>query len=405
MSRCFFSRFLYLPPTPTYDDTAGEVFCQTIWSGRFAFDMGYISVYTCLALTIERWFAVVKPTTYRSAKSKHAVYAVILVWFIGPTVNCSTFFRIKYNAEEKQCTWTTIPFAEKELPWISLTVQSIIPYTAMVVLYSQIYYTLKKLPRLTSNRDIQLRRITVVALLACSLLILGWLPGRITFMLTKFGLLDPNGSIHFTCVMITFLNSCVNPFLYGIYSPAFRAEYKEVFHYYYRKTVKVFHHNTVKPSCEQEQSHSLSERAVSDKSNSYSVHQSTRQDISVSLQVDQVSGNSLLAKIQYNEGYAFDEPESAEKNSVSLEVDEEQGNALSVNSEYNQGYCAFSEEPASESSVSIQEDEEQAKKAYLFPEEPAFHLESITLKSVDSVPNENRLPNESVEINMNECSL
>ena len=28
--------------------------------------------------------------------------------------------------------------------------------------------------------------------------------------------------------MITFLNSCVNPFLYGIYSPAFRAEYKEV---------------------------------------------------------------------------------------------------------------------------------------------------------------------------------
>ena len=205
--------------------------------------MGYISVYTCVALTIERWFAVVKPNTYRSVKTRHAVYAVILVWFIGPAVNCSTYFRIKYDVAKKQCAWTKSPFANEELPWIALTVQSIIPYTTMVVLYSHIYYTLKRLPRLTSNRDIQLRRITVVALLACSALIVGWVPGRVTFMLTKFGHLDANGSVHFTCVMITFLNSCVNPFLYGIYSPAFRAEYKEVFRYYYRKTVNVFQHS------------------------------------------------------------------------------------------------------------------------------------------------------------------
>ena len=205
--------------------------------------MGYISVYTCVALTIERWFAVVKPNTYRSVKTRHAVYAVILVWFIGPAVNCSTYFRIKYDVAKKQCAWTKSPFANEELPWIALTVQSIIPYTTMVVLYSHIYYTLKRLPRLTSNRDIQLRRITVVALLACSALIVGWVPGRVTFMLTKFGHLDANGSVHFTCVMITFLNSCVNPFLYGIYSPAFRAGYKEVFRYYYRKTVNVFQHS------------------------------------------------------------------------------------------------------------------------------------------------------------------
>ena len=391
------SRFLYLPPTPTYNDTAGEVFCQTIWSGRFAFDMGYISVYTCLALTIERWFAVVKPTTYRSAKSRHAVYAVILVWFIGPAVNCSTFFRIKYNVDTKQCTWTTIPFAKDELPWISLTVQSIIPYTAMVVLYSHIYYALKKLPRLTSNRDIQLRRITVVALLACSLLILGWVPGRITFMLTKFGLLDPNGSIHFTCVMITFLNSCVNPFLYGIYSPAFRAEYKEVFHYYYRKTVNVFHHNTVKPSCDQEQSHSLSERAVSEKSNSYSVHPPTKQDMSVSLQVDEELGDTLSAKIHYNQGYTLaDEPASMGDDSVSLEVNENESNSLSVKSEYNQGYCTFSEEPASEEDSSLKVDKDQDNELYVSSEESVSDRESITLKSVFDQNNE------SAEIKINE---
>jgi hypothetical protein len=261
--------------------------------------MGYISVYTCVALTIERWFAVVKPNKYLSAKTRHAVYAVILVWFCGPAANCTTYFRIKYNVEEKKCVWRTIPFAEEELPWIALAVQSIIPYTTMVVLYSHIYYTLKKLPRLTSNRDIQLRRITVVALLACSALILGWVPGRVTFMLTKFGHLDPNGSIHFTCVMITFLNSCVNPFLYGIYSPAFRAEYKKVFHYYHRKTVTVFRHSHVKPTPDQVQGNSLSEKAVST--------------------LEQGNASSLSVKAEYNEGYAFTvKPASEQGNSIAL---------------------------------------------------------------------------------------
>lgn len=200
-----------------------------------AFDLGYISIYTCLALTIERWLAVLRPATYNAIKSKHAAYAVVFVWFWGPVVNATTLFRAKYVSGEKRCVWTKLPVANKELPWMDFTLQSLIPFATMVVLYVHIYYTMKKLPRLSSNRDAQLKRITVVALLACSALIVGWLPGRITFMLTKFGYLDANGELNITCVMITFLNSCVNPFLYGIYSPAFRNEYREVL----RKTLAV----------------------------------------------------------------------------------------------------------------------------------------------------------------------
>ena len=232
-----FSRFLYLPPTPTYSEAAGELFCRTIWVAWVAFDLGYISIYTCLALTIERWLAVARPATYNSVKPKHATYAVIFVWFWGPAVNATTLFRARYIAEEGRCAWKKLPVANKELPWMDFTLQTLAPFTAMVVLYCHIYYTMKKLPRLSCNRDVQLKRITVVALLACSALIIGWLPGRITFMLTKFGHLDANGEINITCVMITFLNSCVNPFLYGIYSPVFRNEYKQLF----RKLFAVCH--------------------------------------------------------------------------------------------------------------------------------------------------------------------
>ena len=314
-----FSRFLYLPPTPTYDVTAATIFCHAIWSGRLAFDMGYISVYTCVALTIERWFAVVRPTTYRSAQTKHAVHAVILVWFIGPAVNYSTYFRIKYIVEEKRCAWTSIPFAHEEMPWVSLAIQSIIPYTTMVVLYGHIYYTLKKLPRLTSSRDIQLRRITVVALVACSALIVGWVPGRVTFMLTKFGHLDPNGSIHFTCVMITFLNSCVNPFLYAIYSPAFREEYKEVFRYYYRKTVNVFQHSTVKPTVGAGQDNQLPTEKL------HSEERKPSQTVKQSAKLDNVVGSTNnqrqrdSATPEYNRGFSFNsDPDSARSDSIIL---------------------------------------------------------------------------------------
>lgn len=223
-----FSRFLYLPPTPK-DDIAGEVFCRTIWSAWIVFCLGYISIYTCLVLTIERWLAVVKPFFYITIKPKHTILALLLVWLLGPAVNTTTLFRAKYLAAKQQCTWTTLAVGNDELPWMDFSLQSIIPFITMVFLYSHIYYTMKRLPKISSHRGIQLKKITIVALAASSALVVGWLPGRITFMLTKFGILDANGVINVSCVMITFLNSCVNPFLYGVYSAQFRREYSVIF--------------------------------------------------------------------------------------------------------------------------------------------------------------------------------
>ena len=229
MQWSFCSRFLYLPSIPNYNETAAKTFCLTIWSGHFAFSMGYNSIFTCVSLTVERWLAVVKPNTYRSLESKHAVFVTIVVWFLGTAMNGTTFFRVKYVPDNNICKWVAMPVAAQEFPWIELTVQSIIPYTSMIVLYSHIYFRMKNLPQISSNRDPQLKKVTNVALLACSALILGWLPCRITFMLSKFGYLDANSVIHTSCVMIAFCNSCVNPWLYGMYSPMFYSQYKIVF--------------------------------------------------------------------------------------------------------------------------------------------------------------------------------
>ncbi len=225
----FCSRYLYLPQTPTYDETAAEIFCRTVWSAQFAFNMGYISVFTCVLLTIERWMAVVKPKTYTALKTKHAVVAVIFVWIWGVAVNVRPLFRVKYFPDKHICKWTPLRFAKRELPWIDLTVQSIIPYTTMIVLYAHIYFRMKNLPRVSSNRHSQLKKVTIVALCACSALIIGWLPGRITFLLSKFGYVHPNSVLHTSFVIMAFCNSCVNPCLYAMCSTKFRQEYKAVF--------------------------------------------------------------------------------------------------------------------------------------------------------------------------------
>lgn len=190
------------------------------------FTLGYISVYTCLTLAVERWLAVTKPQTYRLLKFRHAILALFFVWLMGAAVNITTVFRFKYDAASKTCKYIQIPDAELILVWIDFTLQTLFPMSAMVVLYCHMYYTLQRLPHLSSNHDQHLKKVTRVALAACSALIIGWLPGRITFMLTKFGAMNVRDKTHIACVIFTFLNSCVNPFIYASCSAQFRQEYK-----------------------------------------------------------------------------------------------------------------------------------------------------------------------------------
>ena len=93
-----FSRYLYLPDMPE-NKFAATLFCSTIWNACILFGLGYVSIYTCLVLTFERWLAVVKPNTYRKMKAKHAVAVIAVVWFWGLLVQATTLFRGKPDFE------------------------------------------------------------------------------------------------------------------------------------------------------------------------------------------------------------------------------------------------------------------------------------------------------------------
>ena len=234
-----FSRYLYLPATPG-SGVPREIYCKAIWAAWILFTLGYISIYTCLALTVERWLAVVKPQVYQAITPPEAIKAVIVVWLWGIAINVTTLFRVKFSDQKRQCTWTALAVGNDEFPWMDFTLQSIIPFVSMVILYGHILYTMKKMP-FVDGESKTLRKITKVALAASLAIIVGWLPSRVTFMLSKYAIVDANGQFHFWLVMLAFANSCVNPFLYGIYSSQFRKEYKEIFAWVFRFRAALHH--------------------------------------------------------------------------------------------------------------------------------------------------------------------
>lgn len=214
-----FSRYLYLPPS------TGNAYCRVIWSAWLPFTLGYVSLYTCLALAVERWLAVNRPLFYQTLQAKHAIKTVVGVWFVGILVNITTLFRVKYD-EKASCAWTGLAVGNDELPWLDFTIQSIIPFATMIVLYSHTIYTFYKLKVVVGHQNHQVKKVTVMALAASLVLIVGWLPSRISFLLSKFGYVDPNSLFHFCLIMLAFMNISINPFLYGICSLQFRNEYK-----------------------------------------------------------------------------------------------------------------------------------------------------------------------------------
>lgn len=235
-----FSRYIYLPPMPE-SEVAQDMYCKIIWSSRLLFMLGYISVYTCLALSVERWFAVVKPVVYQTFKPHHAIKTVLAIWIWGLAISVPPTFRTKHDRVENKCFFTTLSVANQELLWLEFSLQSVIPIASMVILYCHILYTLKRLPTTSHIRTRALKRVTVMSVMASSALIIGWMPARINLILIQYGLFIKSQRflVQNCLVILVFSNSCVNPFLYGIYSSQFRKEYKFLFKKLISK-VKVF---------------------------------------------------------------------------------------------------------------------------------------------------------------------
>lgn len=133
-----FSRYLYLPAMPE-NEFAATLFCSTIWNACILFGLGYVSIYTCLVLTIERWLAIVKPNTYRKTKPRHAVIVVGCVWFWGLLIQATTLFRGKADFEKGLNN--KLVYEYTNIKWVVVIILILIIIIIIIIISEALCYT------------------------------------------------------------------------------------------------------------------------------------------------------------------------------------------------------------------------------------------------------------------------
>ena len=223
-----FGRFVFQLSIPE-NHTSAMAYCYLLWGGYILFGCGLVSVYTCLVLTIERWLAIVKPQFYRTIKGKHAILTAIVVWLWAFLINATVFFSVSADHENRSCLWIEPKTGKDFFAFVEISMNTVIPFSLIVILYLHIYYKVRQTKSLARNNDLK-RRLTIISLAASVALIVGWLPTNVSYMLrfTKVGGKHFGGTFHLIFIMLALSNSFINPILYGIYSSKFRDEFKEI---------------------------------------------------------------------------------------------------------------------------------------------------------------------------------
>ena len=220
-------------PYPT-GPVLGELFCRLIWSRAILFQLVVFSVYICLALTAERWFAVVKPHKYSDAFSrKKIMYYIFSSWVCAFLSAGSGMIETVYTASpNKICKFQFIAggsVLRVVIGAFQVVVKMVFPCITMMGLYIHMIYTVKTSAAASAASKVKLRsRMTRMVGVVCCTLIICYAPNQILWVFALAGKVELDSKVHHTTALLTFVASCVNPVIYGLSNRNYRERYKEI---------------------------------------------------------------------------------------------------------------------------------------------------------------------------------
>ncbi|XP_072024960.1 histamine H2 receptor-like [Amphiura filiformis] len=217
-------------------DWRGQMYCKVVTSAVFMWTSITVSVFTLTAVSIERYLAILKPSTYplvfsRGSRSKIAIY----IWIVGAVLNSYSFFI--WNSVDGACeiVWFK-PWLSELVGVASFLLKYLIPVVIMLVtqiaITVKIYLERQKLlqcgvskgnPAFSSlevkAKVVAMLRVVVIMFILC------WSADQTCFLGFLVGLV-PLRIFFGTCLryfsQLAFLNSIINPFIYAFTNPNFR---------------------------------------------------------------------------------------------------------------------------------------------------------------------------------------
>ena len=212
----------------------GDLFCRLIWSRTILFQLASFSVYICLVLTIERWFAVVKPHKHNDAFSRKRIICYICSSWVCAFISAgSGMIEVVYNASpNKICEFQFI--AEGSVLRVVIgafqaVMKMAFPCITMIGLYIHMIYKVKTSAASSAASKVKLRSsLTRMVGVACCSLIICYAPNQILWVFALAGKVELDSKVHHATALLTFIASCINPVIYGLSNRNYRKRYKEI---------------------------------------------------------------------------------------------------------------------------------------------------------------------------------
>lgn len=214
------------------DGVTGNMVCKFLTGGNLMWTGGAASVFSLLAVSYERYYAIIHPySCHKSKISMKKVKKVVLAcWFSACILNIPLFLTIEYDKDYNFCMekWPQAWMA-KLYSCIWFIVAGLLPVTTMVVLYSRVINTLWFKQRSQEIEASQLavvksrKRVTKMVVIVSILYVLSWLPYLTVYAYDHFHSEYKYGTVTYisTIVLVT-CNSAINPFVYTFQNEKFK---------------------------------------------------------------------------------------------------------------------------------------------------------------------------------------
>lgn len=227
--------FVITPSISHPEGKNGIILCKMFTGGNIGWIGALASVFSLIAIAIERYGAVMYPHSRKGKLTKTKLLILIVIcWSLSALWAIPGFMAVTYIREFRSCghIWSKPVYGHFYTVGWSV-VAGVIPLGVMGFLYSRMVYRLwlrKENIREETQKALKRhrKRVTKMVVFVTVIYVLCWVPELLIYFLGFTGTITLVGIHHTIASALIVFNSSVNPIVYSLQSSQFRKHLSEL---------------------------------------------------------------------------------------------------------------------------------------------------------------------------------